>query len=203
MWVDRFPGWVQLAGAFVLVAAVGVVGWFGFGALLSHDDDSGGGVPTGPSPSHSVSASATGVHSPPPLPAVAREETEAGAEAFAKYYIEIDNYVFSVRDVSEARKLYDPNVCTKCASIDDNYQDLFSKGVYPHGGKYHVRNAEATKVVNNFYTVKATYDRDAVQTLDKNGKQLGTPAAESKANKAVLSLIYREGRWFISDFEEG
>ncbi|HEX3732695.1 MAG TPA: DUF6318 family protein [Mycobacteriales bacterium] len=188
---------------FVLVAVVGVVGWFGFGLLLSDGDDSGGGVPGGPSSSHSVSASPEGAPSPPQLPAAAREETEAGAEAFAKYYIEIDNYVFSVRDVSEARKLYDPDVCAKCASIDDNYQDLFSKGVYPHGGEYHVRDADATKVVANFYTVKVTYDRDAVQTLDKNGKQVGTSTAESKANKAVLSLIYREGRWFISNFEEG
>ncbi|HEX3732701.1 MAG TPA: DUF6318 family protein [Mycobacteriales bacterium] len=146
-----------------------------------------------------MSATPTGA---PPLPAAAREETETGAEAFAKYYIEIDNYVINARDLKPEEELFDPDECSRCKSIVDAYRKSLDKGEYIQGGNYTVTSSKAIKVKEKIYLVTVKYDRDPVQLFNKNGQKVGGLVAAIQGQEALVTLNYREGRWRVSAFDQ-
>ena len=79
--------------------------------------------PNGPS------TSATPTQVAPTLPEAAKEDSEEGAVAFVKHYIELLNYAANTGDVKPLRNASDPD-CEGCSSYIEHYETTYENGGY-------------------------------------------------------------------------
>ena len=63
------------------------------------------------------------------MPAQAKADTEAGAIAFVKHYIDVFNYASNTGDVAELQRLSDPK-CEGCNNYIELYKNTYAAGGY-------------------------------------------------------------------------
>lgn len=90
------------------------------------------GTPTTSEPTRSTPPTEP---APPVMPALAREQSKAGAKAFVRYYIKVLNYSIQAGTGKVVTKLSTPQ-CTSCLSVAKLANDLQQKGGYQTGGTW-------------------------------------------------------------------
>jgi Family of unknown function (DUF6318) len=95
--------------------------------------------PTSPSPTTKSSAPTSDAPKPPRMPALAKEESVAGAKAFVRYYVEALNYSWRVRTGQPLRRL-SGSTCVGCRSLADTIDKFRRSGGFQHGATWHPRS---------------------------------------------------------------
>jgi hypothetical protein len=106
-----------------------------------------GGAPKvspSPTPSSPVTSPVSTTPTPPAMPDAAKANTKAGAIAFVRHYVSIQNYASLHGDTAALRKLASP-ACDSCQSIVRLIEKVYSAGGRIEGDGWTVtraRNAE-------------------------------------------------------------
>ena len=82
-----------------------------------------------PQPKEPDGPTATPTQVAPTLPEAATEDSEEGAVAFVKHYIELLNYAANTGDVKPLREASDPN-CEGCNSYIALFEETYANGGY-------------------------------------------------------------------------
>jgi hypothetical protein len=121
------PGW--LAG--VVVSTLLLAGCSG--------DEPTAGPPKPAEPPTSPVTTTSPTPAPPVLPAAARENSKAGAVAFAHHYIDLINYASGSGDVRGLRAVSGPR-CASCQNFVSILRDLYRGGGFVQGGEWTVES---------------------------------------------------------------
>lgn len=85
-----------------------------------------------PEPEHATSSPP---ESPPPMPRSAKDDTDSGAIAFTKHYVDVLNYAAVTGDTDELKRLSSPK-CEGCQEYIDLYEKVYSDGGYYKDGEW-------------------------------------------------------------------
>ena len=143
--------------------------------LLAGCSDSGGANETLPSPSST--AAETSASLPPlgppdlPMPAEAREQTEAGATAFSRYYLELINHTSVDMDSQYLRQL--SIGCSACERIADETDSDAAAGYRYSGGQLSI-DGELRAVIDPSGAAESAFvlDQAALQVVDSTGQPI-------------------------------
>lgn len=147
---------------------------------------------TSPTPSASASASPT----PPVMPEAAGAKTKAGAEAFARGFIEALNYAGTSGDTKPLRGLY-ISLCTRCEAIADGVDQTYAAGGYFRGGEWSPTRFKFYAIENNVAVLDAIVTYQPQTWVKKSG---ATPITYrgSENNLKALNLRWQAGEWHVS-----
>jgi Family of unknown function (DUF6318) len=101
------------------------------------------------------------------MPAEARTQDAAGAEAFVRYYIELINRTSTVMDAEPLREFSDG--CRECNRIADDTDEDAAAGYSYRGGELTITYIEATDP-DPTATVSFTVDQAALTVVDPAGQ---------------------------------
>ncbi|HYF74732.1 MAG TPA: DUF6318 family protein [Nocardioides sp.] len=132
----------------------------------------------------------------PERPAAMDEVSEAGAEAVARYFLELYPYVYATGDLTAWRELSHPE-CVFCASVISNVEEQVAAGNRSEGGGMTVDALSCVQVSNDFFTVTADVDQEPSAEYDADGVVVDTSTGDpAHVTIAVvpsdLGLIIRE-----------
>jgi hypothetical protein len=133
-----------------------------------------------------------------PMPAEARVQDEAGAEAFVRYYIELINRASRTLDAEPLRGL--SNDCADCQRIASDFENDAAAGYRYEGGEITVVSYEKVKQGEQ---VGATFvaDRAALRIVDASGRPvdgLDFPAATDLVSGAEIVWDESRSTWTMA-----
>lgn len=151
-----------------------------------------------PSPSTSAPPTTTpaGTPSPtpPPQPAASRDDTPAGAEAFARYWLTALDYAYKSGDTKPFRAL---GACPSCESLASGIEKYYSTGGRFEGGTFAADDVKTTRHVGGSAAlVDLVYSRSAGQAIPSAGPAR-VVAAES-GTEFLITLERASQRWRVS-----
>lgn len=169
------------------------------------------GGSAGPSESSGPpTVSATGAYKPadaqgkaqnvpvPVMPALARENTKEGLEAFIRYWYAQQNFSIETGDLAGWTHLY-RNTCATCGRIATGIKDSYVKGRWSAGGKIH------TPVIEVLWVDGAEAQQSKVQVVQDQADyynadgSMGRPP-ESASNSAFgIFTVFEANEWTVSD----
>jgi hypothetical protein len=176
-------------------AAVGI-------AVLAGCSD--GGTANETLPPTSTTAAETSESLPPlgpadfPVPDEARNKTQAGAAAFAQYYIELSNFLLPSLESSPLRELsLDCDVCTQLA---DGYDADRTAGYTYSGGELTIRSAGKATLVGDAAEIAFIVDQAAVGVADSSGTAVPGKSSDAYALTGGVSLQWENRRktWLVA-----
>jgi hypothetical protein len=120
------------------LAAWGLVAGLALTGCSDGDEPAGGPGPSGPPATISSAPTTDPPHGgPPQLPALAREQSNAGAKAFVRYYIDVLNYAHSEGVAGPLRRL-GTRGCDVCQILADGIAVMAQRGGGQQGGDWHL-----------------------------------------------------------------
>ena len=143
--------------------------------------------PTTPPPSPTPTA--------PTLPPAARADTPAGAESFARFWIQALDYASTSGDTSVIREVAD---CTGCNALADGIDRLRQAGGRTIGGQVSISASDTVRhVPGQAALVDLTYSRAPRTVTEGSGASRAVPA---ERNVRLLVTLKRVGEsWLISN----
>jgi hypothetical protein len=138
-----------------------------------------------------------------PMPAGARTQDAAGAEAFVRYYIDLINRTSTVMDAAPLREFSDG--CTECNRIAADTEGDASAGHRYKGGQLTITWIEAFKPTNEA-EVAFTADQAALQVMDQTGTAvpgLNFPAYPKLSSGASIRWIEGKQTWIMTGLTLG
>lgn len=146
-----------------------------------------------PSPSPSVTASG------PEIPAAAREQTEAGAVAYAKFFFDQFNIAWTEPRAGLIEALSDPK-CQFCQKSEES-----TVGFVADGQRYASRPVEVSELEpivgapSGQQFLAATFEQKATQIVDQSGTVVSSVKRQVGERYVVLS--WSDGRWWMREME--
>jgi Family of unknown function (DUF6318) len=141
-----------------------------------------------------------GATTPPPtaspLPAAATQDTPAGAQSFARYYIEVLDYATHTGDVRSLRRLGD---CGTCRAQADGIERFFQAGGHVEGGEIRITTTESVRFLRTAALVNVTYDQAAGKSVAPTGKTENSPALRSET--FALTLGRSKDSWNVEKMQ--
>lgn len=130
-------------------------------------------------------------------PAKADEPTAEGAEAFARYWIEVVNNAHVRVDPTELRRI-STATCQTCTAYAKSLDRARKEGRRYAGGFVEVKQAVATNATRSAAKVLVDYDVPPLQILNSAGAVLRTVPAESDVTLR-FDLVHRGDRWVADE----
>ena len=191
--------------AFVVAGAVVVGGGALGGCTGGAEPDPSPSVSSG-SPSSSASVSVTPSPSPsvtasgPEIPAAAREQTEAGAIAFAEYFVEQVNIAWTEPRVGLVKSLSDAK-CDFCSASEADAQLLVD-----NGQRYQTTPSELLEV-EPIVGAPEGQQYLAIKLEQKSARIVDGSGAVVNSNKRqvadlYMALIWSDDRWSMLEIEK-
>ena len=173
-------------------------------AGCSGGDAPSSALPSGSAPPQSSSppsnppstAATTPPPAAPPLPATATQDTPAGAQSFARYYIEVLDYASHTGDIQSLRGLGD---CGTCRAQADGIERFFKAGGHVEGGEIRITNTEAVRFLKTAALVSVTYDQTKGKSVAQNGRTENSPALRSET--FALTLGWSKDSWNVQKMQ--
>ena len=91
-----------------------------------------------PTPTTRSSNSPAEPAQPPAMPALAKDDSRAGAKAFVRYYVDIINYGYLSGDATALLKL-GAKTCAVCSALARNVDQISNRGGEQVGGQWSVK----------------------------------------------------------------
>jgi len=132
----------------------------------------------------------------PPLPATATQDTPAGAQSFARYYIEVLDYASHTGDVQSLRRLGN---CETCLAQADGIEKSFKSGGHVEGGEIRIINTESVRLLRGAALVNITYDQATGKSIARNGKTENSRALRSEI--FALTLGWSKDSWNVQKMQ--
>ena len=190
--------------AFVVAGAVVVGGGALGGCTGGAEPDPSPSVSSG-SPSSSASVSVTPSPSPsvtasgPEIPAAAREQTEAGAEAFVRFYIAQSARAWVEADASQLAGLATAN-CATCSNLEETAVDLRADGQKYSAVPIKVASLSVFRSSKAEVVFDAELREQNVSVVDSKGSVIESFPART-LNSAVAT-VWKEGQWWVDAIGE-
>jgi hypothetical protein len=129
------------------------------------------------------------------VPAAARAHTEAGAEAFARFFIDELNVAWTKPAAGKIAALSDPG-CKACASLESTAGDLVAKGRHYVSNPLRVRTAASFEgAPKDRQFVRLILAQPGARVVDGSGVTVETDSKKEEGRTAVL--LWQEGSWRI------
>ncbi|QKE84428.1 DUF6318 family protein [Arthrobacter sp. NEB 688] len=177
--------------------------------LLTGCDASGSGEPSptptagatsaSPSPSASPSASPTPSESGPQIPAAAREQTPAGAEAMLRYYLDSSGKAWMAPDPGLLDGLATSN-CVTCRNLRSEATDLVAQGRRYAATPVEIDQLTRLSASKTQVVFEMRLQQRSVDIVDASGAAVDQQKAE--ALKRAARLLWREDRWLIDGISQ-
>jgi hypothetical protein len=174
-------------------------------AGCSGGDAPSSALPSGSAPPQSSSppsnppstASTTPPPTAPPLPDTATQDTPAGAQSFARYYIEVLDYSYQTGDTQLLRKLTD---CAGCSAVADGIDKFVTAGGRYEGGQLRVVSTKTVRYVpGQAGLVSMVYSRSERELVSPDGK------LDKVNGEPALTVVVTERRkvsgWLITNIQ--
>ncbi len=187
-----------------------VVAGAALGSVLLAGCDSSGGDEPSPSPtpsatsaSPSASPSSSPTPSPsasgPEIPAAAREQTPAGAEALLRHYLDASSTAWMTPDPAVLDGLATKQ-CVTCQNLQSEAADLKAKGrryTTPPIKLVQVKRLSASDAQVVF---ELRLEQPASDIVDASGAVVDRQAAETL--KRAARVVWQEGRWLVDGISQ-
>lgn len=136
-----------------------------------------------------------------PVPAEARQKTEAGALAFAKYYLQLSNHLAPTLD---SQPLRDLSVnCETCNQLADSFDHDKAAGYHYVGGNVTVASTGSISVSGSKAELSFLLKQEAMQVLDGSGAEVpgkSSPAYELSGGM-VLNWDDADSAWLVAQLD--
>ncbi|WP_417364211.1 DUF6318 family protein [Glutamicibacter arilaitensis] len=99
----------------------------------------------------------------PKIPAVAKEKSQEGASAFAKYYFDLVNYTIETNDVEPLTEVTSKDCIVCGVSIIDEATEAKRLGKWQVGGMHHAKILDSNLTGKNQAAVIVAYTADKAQ----------------------------------------
>ncbi len=156
-------------------------------APVDTTSDPGSGGPT-PSPSFS---------SPEP-PSTDGPLTVAGAEALARYFLELYEYVYSTGDLAEWRRVSHPE-CVFCAGVVSEVEQQAAAAQRSNGGGFRVDDVTGEQLAEDYVSLRIKAFQAAGTLVDASGEVV-TEYLEGPVSLAV-AIEGGPGSWSVRGLE--
>jgi hypothetical protein len=156
-----------------------------------NDDHLGGGNPT-TGPGGGIGGTAT-------IPDAATKNTDAGAEAFAKFYFEsVINGAYSTGNISAMVKYSDPK-CIICRATVGDIATAWARGKV-EGGQTSISGVKATKASDSLTNVDLKYSKTRYVEVDGAGNNVFSTPAQSGLD-IIMQLTWnaKEKTWQVRE----
>ncbi|MGL5857679.1 MAG: DUF6318 family protein [Angustibacter sp.] len=192
---------VFFAGLAVAVAAVGLLSWFVlYPALFGPDDDDP--VPPRQLPPSAVSASPSPPAGEPSfedlmrIPADARVRTDAGARAFAEFYLDQLNAALVGADPASLRP-YSASSCKSCREAIEEAEDLRGdRERYAEYSRTVVSVEMSGRSTKQKPTVLIRSIQEPARVIDQQGNTVQTFTREKGAEE--FELTWQDDHWLVA-----
>jgi hypothetical protein len=175
----------------IKVALLVVLGCAVIGASCSHDPD-----PT-PVPTGSPVVNTPTVAPPPEMPTLAREDSPAGAEAFARYWLVALDYAYWSGETRVFRSL---GACAGCRAIADAVDRVTAGGGHIEGGRIRFLDGRMKNFTpGKTSAIEAYYAQNEGQTIYGDGHVSVVPSASRLG--FLFSLNRTVGRWQVASIQ--
>jgi hypothetical protein len=138
-----------------------------------------------------------------PMPAEARTQDAAGAEAFVRYYIDLINRTSTVMDAAPLREFSDG--CSECDRIASDAEKDAEAGYHYDGGTLTITWIEAFKP-GKAIELGLLVDQSSLKVVDQSGKPVPTltfPALSDLQSGAIVAWNEAEQTWQIRNLTLG
>ena len=132
----------------------------------------------------------------PTLPEAATKDSEEGAVAFVKHYIELLNYASDTGDVERLREASDPK-CGGCNSYVELYESTYANGGYFKDSGWK-NSQQVTDVQDGELLVFA--DIEAAGGTFKEDRDDDIHESRDEAYQLIFAPVLTNGRWILSRF---
>src|SRR5665811_2149188 len=140
--------------------------------------------------------SATPTQVAPTLPEAAKDDSEEGAVAFVKHYIELLNYASDTGDVERLREASDPK-CGGCNSYVELYESTYANGGYFKAPGWMTTDLE---VATSGGAHEIWLDIDAPAGVYRIDAMTPEKPAARDSYKLFLGVKRDSGGWLIAEF---
>jgi hypothetical protein len=121
--------------------------------------------------------------------------SDAGAENFARYFIQTVDWTYAAMDTAPLRTTYDPTTCTYCEQVVNRTERAVADGKHYVGGRLHFVTVSSSGAADVSHPlVLVIIDADAIQTIDASGGVL-TDSPAGLLLQLNLRLRFDGGRW--------
>ena len=133
------------------------------------------------------------------IPDAATKLTEAGAEAFSKYYMEsLLNNAYTTGNIGTLVKYSHP-LCIVCRASIGDIATAWARGKVD-GGQVTITGLKATKANDNLYNVAFKYSKTRYVEVDKDGKSVfSTPPQNNLDITLQLQWSSSEKMWQVRE----
>lgn len=132
------------------------------------------------------------------IPAAARPETQAGAEAFVKFYFEQVNVAFKNASSHGLEDLTSSD-CELCSGMAEGVTSMAAKDRHYGGDLAEVTYLRAIEFTPTARRVLVEADQQQVSVMDKAGQVVDTTSA---ANLGFVATLEFDGRWVITRMQK-
>lgn len=131
----------------------------------------------------------------PVMPEEAKQETEAGAQAFLDYYSDVQWYSFQTGDTSLVREITSES-CEKCITQYDETDAIYNSGSWASGGfeKTDITPESFAASATGIYTLPVNVNTRGVKVIEDNKVTVEQEAAELPDSLSI-NLDYSDGKW--------
>jgi hypothetical protein len=136
-----------------------------------------------------------------PMPAEAREQTPAGAEAFLRYYLELVNKSQTTLDTSFLLQISDQ--CITCTRLIDGLDSYRAKDYSYSGGALTARDVNAGGIDGSTVDFSVSLSQASVQIVDNAGLPVADAASEAQdfpASGGSLEWDPSRSTWLMTEF---
>jgi Family of unknown function (DUF6318) len=132
---------------------------------------------------------------PPLMPTAAAQDTDAGAAAFAQFFLLTIDWGFASTSGTYMAHYFDP-ACDQCQQIKSGLDASAAQGWHFVGGRYAIKSSTVTSSSRTNPTVRVVAAIAASKTVDNNDtEQSSTPAIPNFA--ATLTLAWQSNSWTV------
>ncbi|PWN01300.1 hypothetical protein DJ010_19255 [Nocardioides silvaticus] len=133
----------------------------------------------------------------PTLPAEAKKESEAGVEAFVRFYFSVINYATKSGDVDLLARLHQPS-CAGCEAGVEGIKRVYGRGGRIVGSDYTIARLEPTRSDSEHWAV-VTHTRLGEQRTIGAGDM--NRSFEGGKAKWLVSIARVRGDWSVTTLE--
>lgn len=132
----------------------------------------------------------------PVMPDLARENSDAGAKAFVKHFIETYNYAGASGDTAPFEALSGPD-CEPCFDISSTIEAVLDAGGHYKGGQWRV-NAATVETIDWYKIVRVDSEFDEEEIVGESG---ATPRiVPAERDEVDFQIYFDDGNWTVLAF---
>ncbi len=137
-----------------------------------------------------------------PMPDEAREQTAAGVQAFARYYVSLINRLDRTLDAAPLRAL--SSACETCERIADDAENDQVAGYTYEGGTLIITSMGDAAMKNEAAELAFVLDQAAFEVYDANGDKVGDLSSPLLTGlPGGMSVEWRDDHWIVSSLSFG